>query len=113
MAVLTVLTKHLVLPNLVNGDNVGWWERAYAIVLVGWGGVAAWLIEQRLVTPGGRFGGLDRKRNPGPPRRLSDRAKPLPVLRALSGGRRRKNAPRDCRSPECTKPLARGRCSIT
>lgn len=49
MLVLTVLTKHLVWPNLVNGDNVGWWERAYAIVLVGWGGVAAVAIERRLI----------------------------------------------------------------
>jgi hypothetical membrane protein len=49
MAVLTVLTKHLVWPELVNSANVGWWERAYAIVLVGWGGVAAGLIERRLV----------------------------------------------------------------
>lgn len=48
MVVLTVLTKHLVWPNLVNSDNVGWWERVYALVLVGWGGVAAVLIERRL-----------------------------------------------------------------
>lgn len=48
MAALTVLTKHLVWPDLVNGANVGWWERGYAIVLVGWGGVAAILIERRL-----------------------------------------------------------------
>jgi hypothetical protein len=49
MIVLTVLTKHLVWPHLVNDDNVGWWERGYAIVLVGWGGVAALVIERRLV----------------------------------------------------------------
>jgi hypothetical membrane protein len=49
MLVLTVLTKHLLWPNLVNSDNVGWWERGYAIVLVGWGGVAAILIERRLL----------------------------------------------------------------
>ncbi len=49
MVVLTVLTKHLLWPALVNSDNVGWWERAYAIVLVGWGGVAAILIERRLI----------------------------------------------------------------
>jgi glucan biosynthesis protein C len=48
MAVLTVLTKHLVLPHLVNDDNVGWWERAYAIILVGWVGVAAFALERRL-----------------------------------------------------------------
>lgn len=48
MAVLTVITKHLVFPGLVNDANVGWWERAYAIVLVGWVGVAAFLLERRL-----------------------------------------------------------------
>jgi len=48
MAVLTVLTKHLVLPGLVNDFNVGWWERAYAMILVGWVGVAAFLLERRL-----------------------------------------------------------------
>jgi hypothetical membrane protein len=48
MAVLTVLTKHLVLPDLVNDANVGWWERAYAILLVGWVGVAAVALDRRL-----------------------------------------------------------------
>jgi glucan biosynthesis protein C len=48
MAVLTVLTKHLVLPSLVNDANVGWWERGYAIVLVGWVGVAAFVLDRRL-----------------------------------------------------------------
>lgn len=48
MAVLTVITKHLVFPGLVNDANVGWWERAYAVVLVGWVGVAAYLLERRL-----------------------------------------------------------------
>ncbi|QDH73884.1 acyltransferase family protein [Brevundimonas sp. M20] len=48
MAVLTVLTKHLVLPGTVNDANVGWWERAYAIILVGWVGVAAWVLDRRL-----------------------------------------------------------------
>jgi len=51
MAVLTVLTKHLLLPNLVNDDNVGWWERAYAIILVGWVGVAAFALDRRLLKP--------------------------------------------------------------
>lgn len=41
MGVLMVLTKHLLFPALVNDDNVGWWERAYALILVGWVGVAA------------------------------------------------------------------------
>lgn len=49
MAVLTVFTKHLVLPGTVNEHNVGWWERAFAIVLVGWVGVAAFLLEKRLI----------------------------------------------------------------
>lgn len=48
MAALTVITKHLVFPGLVNDANVGWWERAYAVVLVGWVGVAAFLLERRL-----------------------------------------------------------------
>lgn len=49
MAVLTVFTKHLVLPGTVNEHNVGWWERAFAFVLVGWVGVAAFLLEKRLI----------------------------------------------------------------
>lgn len=49
MAVLTVITKHLVFPGTVNPQNVGWWERAFAIVLVGWVGVAAFLLERRLI----------------------------------------------------------------
>lgn len=48
MAVLTLLTKHLVLPALVNDANVGWWERGYAIILVGWVGVAAFVLDRRL-----------------------------------------------------------------
>ena len=48
MAVLTVLTKHLMFPDLVNDANVGWWERGYAIVLVGWVAVAAHVLQRRL-----------------------------------------------------------------
>jgi len=48
MAALTVLTYHLVLPGTVNDANVGWWERGYAIILVGWVGVAAFVLERRL-----------------------------------------------------------------
>ncbi len=48
MAALTVLTKHLVFPGTVNDFNVGYWERAFAIVLVGWVGVASWLLRNRL-----------------------------------------------------------------
>jgi glucan biosynthesis protein C len=50
MAVLTVLTKHMVFKGLVNDANVGWWERAFAIVLVGWIGIAAFALERRLVS---------------------------------------------------------------
>lgn len=53
MAVLTVLTKHWVWPGLVNDANVGWWERAFAIVLVGWIGVAAFALERRLLALAG------------------------------------------------------------
>jgi len=49
MAVLTILTKHLIFKGLVNDANVGWWERAFAIVLVGWTGVAAYALERRLL----------------------------------------------------------------
>jgi glucans biosynthesis protein C len=49
MAALTVLTKHLLFPGLVNDANVGWWERAFAVVLVGWSAVAAICLERRLV----------------------------------------------------------------
>jgi hypothetical membrane protein len=48
MAVLTVLTKHLIFPGTVNDFNVGYWERAFAIVLVGWVGVAAHLMRRAL-----------------------------------------------------------------
>jgi hypothetical membrane protein len=49
MAALTVLTRHLLFPGLVNDANVGWWERAFAFVLVGWSAVAALCLERRLV----------------------------------------------------------------
>jgi hypothetical membrane protein len=48
MGVLTLLTKHLVLPGLVNDANVGWWERGYAVLLVGWVGVAAVALDRCL-----------------------------------------------------------------
>lgn len=48
MAVLTLFTYHLVLPGTVNDANVGWWERGYAIILVGWVGIAAFVLERRL-----------------------------------------------------------------
>lgn len=49
MLFLTVMTKHLIFPGTVNDANVGWWERAFAIALVGWVGVAALLLERRLL----------------------------------------------------------------
>ncbi|HYG27734.1 MAG TPA: acyltransferase family protein [Caulobacteraceae bacterium] len=48
MAALTVTTKHLVFPGMVHDANVGWWERAYVLVLVGWVAVAAYVLERRL-----------------------------------------------------------------
>ncbi|AQR61583.1 hypothetical protein BZG35_07890 [Brevundimonas sp. LM2] len=48
MAVLTLLTKHLLFPGTVTDLNVGYWERAFAIVLVGWVGVAALCLRRRL-----------------------------------------------------------------
>jgi glucan biosynthesis protein C len=48
MAILTIFTHHMVLPGTVNPANVGWWERAYAIILVGWVGIAAFVLERRL-----------------------------------------------------------------
>jgi hypothetical membrane protein len=56
MAVLTVITRHLVFPGTVNPQNVGWWERAFAVVLVGWVGVAAFLLERRLLALASREG---------------------------------------------------------
>lgn len=53
MAVLTVMTKHLVFPGTVNDFNVGYWERAFAIALAGWVGVAAWLLYRAVVDPPG------------------------------------------------------------
>ena len=48
MTLLTIMTRHLVLPGTVNDDNVGWWERVYAFVLVGWTGIVAWVLSQHL-----------------------------------------------------------------
>ncbi|KDP93687.1 hypothetical protein ER13_17120, partial [Brevundimonas sp. EAKA] len=55
MAILTVVTKHLVFPGTVNDDNVGWWERAYAIVLVCWVGIAAWVLDRKLLQDAVKF----------------------------------------------------------
>jgi len=48
MGGLTVLTKHLIFPAVVNDANVGWWEGAYALILVGWVAVAAFLLDRCL-----------------------------------------------------------------
>jgi hypothetical membrane protein len=48
MAALTVVTRHLLFPKLVGDANVGLWERAYAILLVSWVAVAAFLLDRRL-----------------------------------------------------------------
>ena len=49
MTALTLVTRHLVLPQVVDSANVGWWERGFALVLIGWTGVAAWVLERRLL----------------------------------------------------------------
>jgi len=48
MTGLTLMTHHMVLPGTVNPANVGWWERAYAIVLMGWVAVVALVLGRRL-----------------------------------------------------------------
>ena len=48
MTGLTLMTHHMVLPGTVNPANVGWWERAYAVVLVGWVAVVAVVLGRRL-----------------------------------------------------------------
>ncbi len=48
MAILTLFTKHLVFRGTVNDFNVGWWETAYTVVLIGWAGVAALMLERRV-----------------------------------------------------------------
>ncbi len=48
MALLALITNHRIWYGLVNPQNVGWWERLFAIVLVGWTGIAALVLERRL-----------------------------------------------------------------
>jgi hypothetical membrane protein len=48
MTLLAVITRHLVFPGLVHDENVGWWERTYAFVLVSWSAVVAFILERRL-----------------------------------------------------------------
>lgn len=52
MVILTVTTRHLIFPGTVNDANVGWWERAYALILVAWVGVTAAVLGQRLKSAG-------------------------------------------------------------
>ncbi|MBQ1542204.1 MAG: DUF998 domain-containing protein [Caulobacteraceae bacterium] len=48
MGVIGAITRHVILPDLCDWDNVGWWERSYAFVLMAWIGVAAWAFDRRL-----------------------------------------------------------------
>ncbi len=48
MALLALITNHRIWYGLVNPQNVGWWERLFAIVLVGWTGIASLVLERRL-----------------------------------------------------------------
>jgi hypothetical membrane protein len=48
MAALALITNHMVLPGTVNPANVGLWERLFAVVLVGWTGIAAYCLERAL-----------------------------------------------------------------
>lgn len=47
-AALTLITRHLVFPGMVNDANVGWWERVFAVALVGWVAVCAYVLERRI-----------------------------------------------------------------
>lgn len=52
MLVLTAITNYNFIPlfpGVVNATNVGWWERLYAAVLVGWVGIAAFALERRMI----------------------------------------------------------------
>ncbi|MBP7705350.1 MAG: DUF998 domain-containing protein [Caulobacter sp.] len=52
MLILTAITNYNFIPlfpGVVNATNVGLWERLYAFVLVGWVGIAAFLLERRLI----------------------------------------------------------------
>ncbi|HYE46072.1 MAG TPA: DUF998 domain-containing protein [Caulobacter sp.] len=45
---MALITNHRLWYGLVNPSNVGWWESAFAILLVGWTGIAAYVLERRL-----------------------------------------------------------------
>ncbi|MDB5429159.1 MAG: hypothetical protein JWP35_275 [Caulobacter sp.] len=52
MVALILVTQHIVWPGLVNSVNVGWWERALVVVLVGWVLVVAIALDRRLLRDG-------------------------------------------------------------
>lgn len=45
---MALITNHRIWYGLVNPQNVGHWETAFAILLVGWTGIAAYGLERRL-----------------------------------------------------------------
>jgi glucan biosynthesis protein C len=45
---MALITNHRIWYGLVNPSNVGLWETAFAILLVGWTGIAAYALERRL-----------------------------------------------------------------
>ncbi len=45
---MALITNHRIWFGLVNPQNVGLWETAFAILLVGWTGIAAYGLERRL-----------------------------------------------------------------
>ncbi|MCE3288553.1 MAG: hypothetical protein K0R83_565 [Caulobacter sp.] len=45
---MALITNHRIWYGIVNPRNVGWWETAFAILLVGWTGIAAYGLERRL-----------------------------------------------------------------
>lgn len=45
---MALITNHRIWYGTVNPQNVGYWETAFAILLVGWTGIAAYGLERRL-----------------------------------------------------------------
>lgn len=45
---MALITNHRIWYGMVNPQNVGHWETAFAILLVGWTGIAAYGLERRL-----------------------------------------------------------------
>lgn len=52
MTALILICQHIVFPSVVNSVNVGWWERAEIVVLVGWVLVVAAALDRRLFRDG-------------------------------------------------------------